>query len=270
METIFSTIFDALIEQLMGTTTKDFELFLLDEIQPKLQELEEERKTLEKDGKLKKSIFGVFLFIGLFLTYIEMLGEAETLLHADIGFGIVCLFVVILFVAFKPITFVPNKKQNDLKVKFKTKVVWKSLQVIDNRMVYRPIFKTNKKQLIRSGLFGKFTEHKEDDGLYGEFPSCSLLMSEIHVMNSMKSVFGGLFIRLKFPKEADPKIAQKVEAVLVRGLEVNLKKSVVGDTAYFALANKEPFLEFSLKSPNHEEVLSNLRFLNSLISSVRE
>lgn len=227
------------------------------------------RKELYTKGLKNKIVFGILLTIGLIIGYYYTLYEAETEFEADTAFLIIGSLVIFIFTTTKPTNFIGKDHSDDFYSRFKFNVVRKSINNIDPNLVYKPIFKTHKKQLVQSKLFETFTDYKEDDGIIGEYQEYCIQISEIHLLNGLKKVFDGLFVKLVFNKAIGQDKLYNAVYELEKECGVELKSSIGNDRLYLAINHPEKLFETSLIKENDAQVVENVVLIYKINTFVK-
>jgi len=267
--------------------------FTNNQIIPALDELHLMQKEILNSSKINKGVFGILLLLAVFFSYYEIEPRTETEIQAILITVILFIIVTITYVYTKPYTFISKSKVNKLSIKFKKEIILKTILFSNSELKYTPIFKTNKKQLIKSKLFPEFTEYKEDDGIYTENDNFKLKISEVHMMNKLRKVFDGLFIYIKLKETNDldnnidlsdqilknnslylksvlkDKQLFKYIEELKSELNLPVTVSVCENKMFLIICKKEKLFEISLDKLNRDEIIENIELLYKLISNLK-
>lgn len=245
------------------------EVFVESVLKPNLEELSDIRSEIIKQGNNNKIILCIIVILGLIYAYFDVQEEMGYVFMADISFVGFGLFLIVILMLSKPHSFVGKPKVNNFKSKFKNGVIGNTIKFIHSDLHYKPIFKTSKQQLKKSGLFNPFTEYKEGDGITGNFDHVKLNLSEIHVMNGFKKTFDGLLVRLKFSSGLKEEQLQDIINNLRDELKLPINIAMFNGCVNFGVEYKSSLFEVSLNKLNDEEVIRNLELLHSIFACVR-
>lgn len=251
---------------------KDGELidFVNEVLKPNLEELAGIRSEIKKEGNKNRLILCVIVILGLIYAYFDVQEEMGYVFMADISFvGFGVLLIVLLGLS-KAHSFVGKPKVNKFNSKFKHDIVGATIKFIHPYLHYKPIFKTSKQQLKKSGLFNPFTEYKEDDGITGDFENVKVCLSEIHIMNGFKKTFDGLMVRLKFGTELKEDKLIEIINQMKSDLGLSIRVAMVNGSLNFGVESESSLFEVSLSKSNDEEVIRNIEFLYNVFSYIND
>lgn len=182
----------------MHKNNSSFEEFIVNDIKPQLPKLESIRNEINKLGKRNKLIFSGLYALSVIPLFAKIHKYAENEIQAILLTIILFTILVLLFIFIKPYRFVGKDKTKEFKSLLKFSIIRNTISFLNPELSYKPLFKTNKKQLAKCKLFSNITEYTEDDGIIGQVNTCKIKISELHLMNGFKKIFDGIFIQLKF------------------------------------------------------------------------
>ncbi len=269
--------------------------FFDNKLQQKLNELDALREDINKNGRMNKVIFAILLVPCLGYSYYEIWVWAETIAQTNFLFLIILIIIALFLIFLKPYTLVGKEKLQKFNSMFKNDIMKSSVKFIDSKLSYQPIFKTNKQLLLKSRLFSKITEHKENGGVIGEIDNCKIWISKLHIMKELKNTFNGLFVHLRFDNEIlINKYTSDINEGIIKSNSIylntvvkdtellnvfndfqnqfgaDIKISIVKKSVFFSFKHQGELFESSPKKSNNDQIKDNIKFLNTMFLYLRK
>lgn len=170
--------------------------FYNNEIHDELIELNNLRKDNLLKGILNQCILTCLILLFFMFSYLRSEGGLswEDLI---VIFFIVLPFAIVIFIM-KPYKFLLDKAHTKFIAHYKFNIIKEYMLRFDENVSYFPSFKTSIPHLLRSGLLGKkISENYEKDGIVGEISDLHYRVSQIKLMNGIRTFFSGVIIILR-------------------------------------------------------------------------
>jgi len=261
------------IKLAMESEEKNLDNYINKEISTHLTEINSLKARITKKGKKNKVILGFLLIFGIFFSAREIFGEVESV-YLTIIFSLVILIpVIIITILISPYKLVSKERLNELNSSYINRVINTALRFISPGFSYRPNYKTNKQTLVRSKLFTKITEYKDGDAVTGEINQCKITLSKVYIMNNLKNTFNGFFIFLRFNEllnESKEEHIKKVIKLLKESYKDDINFSINGASLYISVNHKGRIFENNPAKYNDESIITQIRVVNELFSSIKE
>ncbi|MCT4636987.1 MAG: hypothetical protein N4A72_04680 [Bacteroidales bacterium] len=245
----------------------DFSAYVDEVIEPKLKEFSKDKAKIIDLGKKYKIgyiIMIIFCYLyGCHKIFLEIGGD-DYLLYGSLAIPVGAIFIEIIRT--KPPAFAPLGIRKKGKRRYKYEIVRESIYDIDNRFVYKPLFKTSRKQIVNSGLFKSFERYTEDDGIILDGADYKIRISELHLKSMFKKVFDGIFIRIIFRNKAEESVIKSYLDEVLDHYGDNLIVNYSLTNINIGVPIESVFLEMDMTSELDANLIKDLGLIVDILS----
>lgn len=223
-------------------STEEFSTYYETELKGLIKQLEEKRKAITDKYSFngyKRNLKGLVVVcavagISSVLFSGSLPGWVDFIIPTSIGYAVVA---GIYLLAMRYIKFNPVKKE------YKQKVIPKIINFVDQRLKYNPTDGIGKHEFEMSGLFGRYSNYRSEDLVYGMMGEVDIRMSDIECTRSGRrgssstTVFKGFYIISKLEEKISSAVIIKPAFILGDELK-NMAAKFLGKNLVEAIGKK--------------------------------
>ncbi len=247
---------------------------LSEALQDDILDLEHKRLRYVKIGSRNKNYF---LLAFLLLIPIESVGLLDWIENSTVHYFILAglsISILLTYIRLKPLSMIAQYRISDFNNDAK-KLFSKGFSILNKEWTYKPIYKTQQKHFINSGLFGSdFKVEKESDGLIIWNRSQKICLSHTVVYGNLKKVFEGLFVIIDC-ENSKPINLDHLNSILSEQTIINkpFKITLSDKYTYLSIPINRNIMSIELEekeSLSFEPILNSFNSINSIIEDLKK